>query len=56
MRSRGAIIILLNSEAAAMTYDEIHNPEISVSKEIVCSWIFAFSLVGVVFFVLGIFI
>ena len=39
-----------------MTYNEIHNPEISVSKEIVCSWIFAFSLVGVVFLVLGIFI
>jgi len=37
-----------------MTYDEIHNPEISVSKEIVCSWTFAASLVGVIFIVLDI--
>jgi hypothetical protein len=51
-RSRGAIIIVLNSEAFAMTYDENRNPEIGVFKEIVCNWTFAASLVGVVFIVL----
>ena len=53
-RSRGAIIILQNSEAIAMTYDENRNPEISVFKEIVCNWTFAASLVGVIFIVLDI--
>jgi hypothetical protein len=51
-RSRGAIIILLNSEAVAMTYDENRNREIGVFKEIVCNWTFAASMVGVVFIVL----
>ena len=53
-RSRGAIIILLNSEAVAMTCDENHDPEIGVFKEIVCSWTFAASLVGLIFIVLDI--
>ena len=39
-----------------MIYDENHNPEISVSKEIAGTWIFAISLVGVVLFVLGFFV
>ncbi len=38
-----------------MIYDENHDPELGVSKEIVGSWILAISLVGVVLFVLGIF-
>ncbi len=38
-----------------MIYDENHDPEMSVSKEIAGTWIFAISLVGVVLFVLGIF-
>jgi len=54
-RRRGAIIILLSSEAFAMTYDENRDPEIGVFKEIVCNWIFAISLVGVVLYVVGIF-
>ena len=37
-----------------MTYKENRDSEIDVLKEIVCSWIFAAGLVGVVFFVLGI--
>ncbi len=39
-----------------MIYDENHDPEMSVSKEIVGSWILAISLVGVIFFVLGLFV
>jgi len=35
-----------------MTYYENRNPEISLFKEIVCTWTFAASLVGVVFIVL----
>ena len=35
-----------------MTYDENHNREIGVFKEIVCNWTFAASMVGVVFIVL----
>ncbi len=38
-----------------MTYDENRDPEIGVFKEIVCNWIFAISLVGVVLYVVGIF-
>ncbi len=38
-----------------MIYDENHDPEIGVPKEIVGTWIFAISLVGLVLFVLGIF-
>jgi len=54
--SRGAIIILPNRETVAMIYDENHDPEISVAKEIAGTWIFAISLVGVVLFVLGLFV
>ena len=39
-----------------MIYEENRDPEIGVFKEIVCSWIFAASLVGVIFFVLGLFV
>ena len=39
-----------------MTYDENRNPEISLFKEIAGTWIFAISLVGVVLFVLGLFV
>ena len=38
-----------------MIYDENRDPEIGVPKEIVGTWIFAISLVGLVLFVLGIF-
>ncbi len=38
-----------------MIYDEGHDPEIGGLKEIVGTWIFAISLVGVVLFVVGIF-
>jgi len=38
-----------------MIYDENHDPEIGVPKEIVGAWIFAIGLVGLVLFVLGIF-
>ncbi len=37
-----------------MTYKENRSSELNVFKEIVCSWILAAGLVGVVFFVLGI--
>ncbi len=37
-----------------MIYEENRDPELGVFKEIVCSWILAAGLVGVVFFVLGI--
>ncbi len=50
------MVLLLNSEAVAMIYDDNHDPEISVSKEIAGTWIFAFSLVGVVLIVLGLFV
>ncbi len=39
-----------------MIYDENHDPEISVSKEIADTWTFAISLVGVLLIVLGIFV
>ncbi len=39
-----------------MIYEENRDPETGVFKEIVCSWIFAASLVGGVFFVLGLFV
>ena len=39
-----------------MIYDEKHDPEMSVSKEIAGTWIFAFSLVGVLLIVLGLFV
>ena len=39
-----------------MIYDENDNLEISGSKEIAGAWIFAFSLVGVILFVLSIFV
>lgn len=39
-----------------MIYDENHDTEISVSKEIAGTWIFAISLVGVILFVLGLFV
>ena len=50
------MILLPNSEAVAMIYDENHDPEISVPREIAGAWIFAISLVGVVFIVLGLFV
>jgi len=37
-----------------MIYQENRDSKISEFKEIVCSWIFAAGLVGVVFIVLGI--
>jgi hypothetical protein len=37
-----------------MTYEENRDSKIGVVKEIVCSWIFATGMVGVVFFALGI--
>ena len=37
-----------------MAYEDNRSSEINVIKEIVCSWILAAGLVGVVFFVLGI--
>ncbi len=43
-------------ESVTMTYDENRDPEIGVFKEIVCSWTFAASMVGVVFIVLDIII
>ncbi len=49
------MILPPNGEAVAMIYDENHDPEISVSKEIAGTWIFAISLVGLVLIVLGIF-
>ena len=36
-----------------MAYEENRSPEINVLKEVVCSWIFAAGLVGVVFVVFG---
>ncbi len=39
-----------------MIYEENRYPEIGVFKEIVCSWIFAISLVGVVLSVLSLFV
>ena len=50
------MILLPNSEDVAMIYDENHDPEMSVSKEIAGTWIFAFSLVGAVLIVLGLFV
>ena len=39
-----------------MIYEENRDPEIGVFKEIVCSWIFATSVVGVLLSVLGLFV
>jgi len=39
-----------------MIYEENRDPEIGVFKEIVCSWIFAASVVGVLLNVLGLFV
>ena len=36
-----------------MPYEENKNSKTDLLKEVACSWIFAASLVGVVFFVLG---
>jgi hypothetical protein len=45
----------LTDEAIAMTYYEIRDPELSMSKEIAGTWTFAASLVCVVLLALGIF-
>jgi hypothetical protein len=39
-----------------MIYEENRDPEIGVFNEIVCSWTFAASLVGVIFLVLDFFV
>jgi hypothetical protein len=43
----------LTDEAIAMTYYEIRDPGMSVSKEIAGTWTFAASLVCVVLLILG---
>lgn len=43
----------LVSEAVAMIYDEDHNLEKNVVGEVVCTWVFALCLVGVVLLVIG---